>query len=74
MPTIPTRLRHNKNSISGFGSRVEIFIPANSIRLTASSMKLVAIIAESIKIDVTEMKKIGLFFIRTPQVYSPKYV
>ena len=33
-------------------------------------MKLVAIIAESIKIDVTEMKKIRLFFIRKAQIYS----
>lgn len=36
---------------------VEIFISADFIRLKMSSMKLVAIIAESIKIDVTEMKK-----------------
>ena len=57
MQTIPTRLRHNRISKSGFDSRVEIFISTNFIRLTMSSMKLVAIVAESIKIDVTEMKK-----------------
>jgi hypothetical protein len=38
------------------------------------SMKLVAIIAESIKIDVTEMKKIGLFLIRIPQTHFIEYV
>jgi len=70
MPTIPTRQRHNRNSKSGFGSMVEIFISADFIRLKMSSMKLVAIIAESIKIDVTEMKKIRLFFIRKAQIYS----
>ena len=49
---------------------VEIFISADFIRLKMSSMKLVAIIAESIKIDVTEMKKTRLFFIRKAQIYS----
>jgi hypothetical protein len=71
---MPTSLLHNRISKSGFGSRVEIFIIANFIRLTMSSMKLVAIITESIKIDVTEMKKNGLFFIGTPQIYFLKYV
>jgi hypothetical protein len=72
MPTIPTRQRHNRNSKSGFGSTVEIFISVNFIRLKMSSMKLVAIIAESIKIDVIEMKKNRLFFIRTSRIYSFK--
>ena len=49
---------------------VEIFISVNFIRLKMSSMKLIAIIAESINIDVTEMKKGRLFFIRTPQFFS----
>jgi len=69
MPTIPTRQRHKRISKSGLGSMVEILISVNFIRLKMSSMKLIAIIAESINIDVTEMKKGRLFFIRTPQFF-----
>ena len=71
MPTIPTRQRHKRISKSGLGSMLKVFISVNFIRLKMSSMKLIAKIAESIKIDVTEMIKGRLFFIRTPQSFFP---
>jgi hypothetical protein len=56
MPTIPTTLRYNRISKSEFGSMVEKFIPANFIRLKMFSMKYVAIITESTKIDLIGTK------------------